>query len=367
MAGGVQGHKPDYVLLWVTGLILVLGLFTMASASLILANDRFGEAYYFLNRQMVGVAIGILTLLISWKIKYLFWRKFAPVALVGSLILMILVLIPGFGLELKGARRWLDLGFTTLQPGELMKLAFVIYLAAWMDAKRKNISSFKFGFLPFICMVGAVSLLFILQPDIGTLGVLAFTSLIIFFIGGGRLAQIGLLVVLGLATLGVLIYLQPYRLDRLAVFLDPKTDPQGIGYQLNQSLIALGSGGFFGRGFGMSRQKFNYVPEAAGDSIFAIYGEEFGFIGSVGLVGLFIIFFWRGMRIALRAPDSFGRILAAGITLLIIIQAFTNIAAISGLVPLTGIPLTFISYGSSALIMNLAAVGILMNISKYIR
>ena len=179
--------------------------------------------------------------------------------------------------------------------------------------------------------------------------------------------QIGLLFVLGVATLGILIYLQPYRIDRLAVFLDPNTDPQGIGYQLNQGLIALGSGGFFGRGFGMSRQKFNYVPEAAGDSIFAIFGEEFGFIGSMGLMGLFVVFFWRGMRIALRAPDSFGRILAAGITLLVVVQAFTNIAAISGLVPLTGIPLAFISYGSSALIMNLVAVGILLNISKYIR
>lgn len=367
MSGGSSGHKPDYTLLITTGLILLLGLFTMASASLVLANDRFGEAYYFLNRQFVGLCIGIAALLIGWKIKYAFWKKIAPFALVLSIILMILVFVPGIGLELKGAHRWIDFKYATFQPAEFLKLAFVLYLAAWMEAKRKNISSFKFGLLPFICMIGVVALLFILQPDIGTLGVLAITALFLFFLGGGRLTQIGLLLLLGIALLGIVIYMQPYRIDRLTVFLDPEVDPLGIGYQLNQGLIALGSGGFFGRGFGMSRQKFNYVPEAAGDSIFAIFGEEFGFLGSTALVSLFLLFFWRGMRIAARAPDGFGRTLAAGLTLLIVIQALTNIAAISGLVPLTGIPLTFISYGSSALIMSLAEVGILMNISKYIK
>ncbi len=342
-----------------------MGIFMVASASPVVAELRFGEAYFFLKNQLLGVAIGGIALLAGWRIKYVFWKKMAPLLLIASLFLMALVFVPGIGLELKGAARWIQAGPVTVQPSEITKLAFIMYIAAWLDAKHKEIRGFMTGFIPFLMMLGVVSLFFILQPDIGTLGVLVLTATLLFFAGGGKLAQISILCLIGTLVLGIVVLLQPYRLDRITVFLEPATDIQGIGYQLNQSLIAIGSGGLWGKGFGMSRQKFHYLPEPTGDSIFAVFGEEFGFVGNVLLLCLFLLFAWRGIRIANRSPDAFGSHLATGITLLVIIQAFINMAAISGLIPLTGLPLSFISYGSSALVTNVAAVGILMNISKY--
>lgn len=355
------------MLLVVTGILVLVGLFMVASASPGIGANRFGEAYFFLKNQLIGVAVGSIAFLLGWRIKYTFWKKTAPFVLIASLLLMALVFVPGIGVELKGAARWIHFGSFSIQPAEITKLAFIVYLVAWLEAKQKEIRSFATGFFPFLVMLGIVSVFFILQPDIGTLGVLAITATLLFFVGGGRFAQISVLFLIGVASLAVLVATQPYRLDRITVFLKPDVDIQGIGYQLNQSLIAIGSGGIFGKGFGMSRQKFNYLPEPTGDSIFAVFGEEFGFMGSVALIGMFLLFAWRGIRIAHYAPDIFGAHLAVGITLLIVVQAFINIAAISGLVPLTGLPLSFISYGSSALVVNLAEVGILMNISKYTR
>lgn len=360
-------HKPDYVLLATTGILILVGIFMVASASPILGENRFGEAYFFLKNQLIGVAIGVVALLAGWRIKYTFWKKTAPLILIGSLFLMALVFVPGIGLELKGAARWIRVGPVSVQPAEITKLAFVMYLAAWLEAKQKEIRNFTTGFLPFLVMLGVVAIFFIAQPDIGTLGVLVATATLLFFVSGGRLIQIGILCIIGLISFGVLTAFQPYRMARVIVFLKPDADVQGIGYQLNQSLIAIGSGGLWGKGFGMSRQKFNYLPEVTGDSIFAVLGEEFGFLGSAFLIAIFLLFAWRGIRIARYAPEGFGKHLATGITLLIVIQAFMNMAAISGLIPLTGLPLSFVSYGSSALVVNFAAVGILMNISKYLR
>lgn len=365
MAADTRAHAPDYILFGTTVFLLVLGLFIMASASPVVSNSRFGEEYRLLLRQFAGVGVGVCAFLAVWNIRYTTWKIYAPILLIVSMVLMALVFVPSIGLELKGAKRWINLGIVSIQPSEIFKITFILYLAAWLEAKRKHIASVYAGLIPFALMLGVVGSLFILQPDIGTLGVLALTSLLVFFIGGGRLSHIGVLIALGIAALAVIIIVQPYRKDRLTVFLNPDADTQGIGYQLNQALIAIGSGGIFGRGFGMSRQKFNYLPEPAGDSIFAIYGEEFGFVGSIVLVTAFLVLFWRGMRISARAPDTFGKLFAAGLTLLIIVQAFTNIAAISGVLPLTGLPLTFISFGSTALVVHLASMGILMNISRY--
>jgi cell division protein FtsW len=365
MTAAVRAHKPDYFLLAITGMLVIAGIFIIASASPVSGASRYGEAYFYLKNQLFGVGIGSIALLAGWRIPYGYWKKFAPFALIGSLILMTLVFIPGIGLELKGATRWIELGPITIQPAEITKLAFIVYLAAWLSTKQKEIRSFSAGFLPFLVMLGVISMFFILQPDIGTLGVLAITATLLFFSGGGRFLQIGVLLLIGAASFILLVTMQPYRLDRIMVFLEPATDTQGIGYQLNQSLIAIGSGGIWGKGFGMSRQKLNFLPEPTGDSIFAVYSEEFGFAGSMLLITLFLLFAWRGMRIARRAPDPFTMHLATGITLLIIVQAFINMAAISGLLPLTGLPLSFISYGSSALVVNMAQIGILMNISKH--
>lgn len=365
MAGDTRAHAPDYILFGVTIFLLVLGLFVMASASLVISSTRFGSEYHLLLRQFVGVGVGALLFYATWRIRYTVWKSCAPLLLILSLVLMVMVFLPATGLEFKGAKRWVDFKIISIQPSEIFKLTFVMYLAAWLEAKRRAVAHVYAGLLPFALMLGIVSALFVLQPDIGTLGVLVLTSLLLFFIGGGRVSHIALLITLGIIALAIVVAMQPYRKDRLMVFLHPDEDTQGIGYQLNQSLIAIGSGGAIGRGFGMSRQKFNYLPEPAGDSIFAIYGEEFGFAGSMVLITAFLILFWRGMRISSRAPDGFGKLLAAGITLLIIVQAFINIAAISGVLPLTGLPLTFISFGSTALVIHLASMGILMNISRY--
>jgi cell division protein FtsW len=363
----LRAHKPDYVLLIVMGILVLIGIFMIASASPVIGSSRFGETYFYLKNQIIGIAIGSIALLAGWRIKYTFWKKIAPLLLIGSLLLMALVFVPGIGLELKGAARWIQIGPLSIQPSEIVKLAFIIYLAAWFDAKKKEIHGFVTGFLPFLVMLSVVSVFFILQPDIGTLGVLVITAIFLFFSSGGKLLQLGVLCLIGVSIFTLLVMMQPYRLDRITVFLQPRTDVQGIGYQLNQSLIAIGSGGLWGKGFGMSKQKFNYLPEPTGDSIFAVFGEEFGFIGSVVLITLFLVFAWRGIRIARYAPETFGSHLATGITLLISVQAFINMGAISGLIPLTGLPLSFISYGSSALVVNFAEIGILMNISKYIR
>lgn len=365
MAEHTRAHAPDYILFGTTIFLLVLGLFVMASVSPVISKSRFGEEYHLLLRQFVGMGVGSAFFFISWNIRYTIWKTYAPVLLVLSLGLMVLVFVPSIGLELKGAKRWVNLKIVSIQPSEIFKVTFIMYLAAWLEAKRRSIASVYTGLIPFALMLGTAGILFILQPDVGTLGVLVLTSLLVFFIGGGRLSHISMLIGLGMIALAVIIVIQPYRKDRLAVFLHPEADTQGIGYQLNQALIAIGSGGIFGRGFGMSRQKFNYLPEATGDSIFAIYGEEFGFIGSMVLIAAFLVLFWRGMHISARAPDTFGKLLASGITLLIVLQAFTNIAAISGVLPLTGLPLTFISFGSTALVVHLASMGILMNISRY--
>lgn len=360
-------HAPDYKLFAITGILILIGIFMVASASPGVGASRFGETYFFLKSQLIGVAVGGAGLLAGWRIKYTMWKRLAPLILMGSLFLMALVFVPGIGLELKGASRWIQLGQITFQPAEIIKLSFIVYIAAWLDTKQKDVKKFSTGFLPFLVMLSVVSFFFIRQPDIGTLGVLVLTATLLFFAGGGKLVQISVLCLIGSIILAALIYMQPYRLERITVFLEPEGDLQGIGYQLNQSLIAIGSGGFWGKGFGMSRQKFQYLPEPTSDSIFAVFGEEFGFVGNVILILMFLLFAWRGMRIAHRAADGFGGYLAAGITLLIIIQAFVNMAAISGLVPLTGLPLSFISHGSSALVTNLVAVGILMNISQYTR
>ena len=347
-------------------LLLVFGLFILTSASLGISVERFGYPYYYIFHQIVfGLAPGILLMYVCSKIPYFVWKKWALPLILGAIFLMFLVFVPGLGFYHAGAKRWLDLGPVSFQPAEFLKFAYVLYLAAWLETRSKSISSFKFGLLPFAIMSGFIASFLVLQPDIGTLGVLMATVLAMFFVSGGSVRQIFLLFLISLALLAVLIFIEPYRMDRLKVFLNPAEDPQGVGYQVNQALIAVGSGGFFGRGFGLSRQKFSYLPEPIGDSIFAIFAEELGFLGSFFLIMFFLLFFLRGIWISFKSPDSFGKFLGAGILFSIIFQALINISATVGMMPLTGIPLSFVSYGGSALALTLAETGILLNISKY--
>ena len=356
----------DSVFFTLSILLLIFGLFILASASLGISVSQFGYPYYYFLHQIIfGILPGLILLYVTYRVPYVLWRTYAlPISLL-ALFLMFLVLVPGIGIYYGGARRWIALGSVTFQPAEFLKFAYVAYLSAWLESKAKAIGSFKFGFLPFLIMSAFIASFLVLQPDIGTLVVLLISVLALFFLSGGNFRQMALLSAIGLAIMSILIAMAPYRLDRLTVFLDSSHDPQGKGYQINQARIAIGSGRLWGRGVGLSRQKFYYLPEPMGDAVFAVFAEEFGFIGVIFLSGAFFLFLIRGMVVAGRAKDQFARLLAAGITLLVVVQAAINMGALSGLFPLTGIPLPFVSYGGSALVFLFFEMGILLRISRY--
>ncbi|MBI4692210.1 MAG: putative lipid II flippase FtsW [Candidatus Terrybacteria bacterium] len=362
----MRGGRYDKVFLGTVCLLVLTGIFILASASMGLLTREGADFSKTLFRQIIlGVIGGFILLFIAIRIPYKNWRKFALPFFIFSFLLTLLVFIPHIGFDSGGAKRWIKLGPIFFQPSEILKLGFIVYLSAWIVSRRSEIKSFKFGLVPFLVMVAFVSFLLIMEPDVGTLGALAITSMFLFFLGGGKFTQLAFLMLLGLAVLYGLALLEPYRMERIITFLNPSHDPTGAGYQLRQSLISIGSGGIFGRGFGMSVQKFNFLPEPIGDSIFAVFSEEFGFVGCIFLIGLFLFFLYRGFSIALRAPDDFGRLLGAGIVILIITESFINIGAMIGVLPLTGVPLIFVSKGGSALAIALAEIGVLLNISRY--
>jgi len=339
----------------------------LSSVSTAVAFDKFGDSYYYFKHQLLfGVIPGLIILYILSRLNYHRWRKFAFPLLIITIGLLIAVFLPGIGFQLKGAHRWISLGGILFQPSEIAKLTFLIYLASWLESKgERKLKDVEGGFLPFIFTLGTVMLLIILQPDIGTTGIIVLISLVVYFIGGGSLKHLLWLTMAGTGMLYFLIKIAPYRTARFTVFLHPELDPQGIGYHINQALLAIGSGGWLGLGLGHSRQKHLYLPEVIGDSIFAVMAEELGFFITLGLIALYLYLAIRGFKIARLAPDRFGKLLAAGITAWIAIQAFINIGAMVGLLPLTGLTLPFISYGSSSLVVFLAAMGILINISKH--
>ncbi len=359
----------DMSLLILLGIIVVFGLIILSSASSVLAYEKFGDSYYYLKHQLLyGVFLGGIAFYIMSKLDYHYWRKYAFPVVVGTLVLLFLVFIPGIGTELLGAKRWISIGGFVFQPSEVVKLSFLIYLAAWLEKSGKDIHDSKYGLMSFLVMLGALVLLVaVAQKDLGTTIVIAVISVVTYFVAGAPWKHLGTIFLGGILAVVALIKIAPYRAARLTVFLNPGTDPQGIGYHINQALLAIGSGGLFGLGLGRSRQKFNYLPEVTTDSIFAIVAEEMGFIIALAVIALFLAFTIVSLRIAQRAPDPFGKLLAVGIATWIGFQAFVNIGAMLSLLPLTGIPLPFICYGSSSMIMMLAAVGLLANISRQVR
>ena len=284
-----------------------------------------------------------------------------------SIVVSLLVFIPNIGFAFGGAKRWILLGPFTFQPAELLKLGFVIYFATWLSGVRELLHTFRYGLLPFLILMSIIGALLLSQPDTGTFLVIFVTGVAMYIVAGARWRDIFSLGALSIFGLLVLAYVRPYIKERLLTFFDPAFDPLGISYQIQQSLIAIGSGGWFGRGFGQSIQKFNFLPEPIGDSIFAVAAEEFGFIGSVILITLFLFLAFRGRHIAGRTPDYFGGLLVVGIVILIVFQSFTNIGSMLGVLPLTGLPLLFVSHGGSALLFALAGVGIVLNVSRYSR
>lgn len=360
--------KADQIIAGVVFLLLIFGLVMISSAGVVVSKARFQDEYYFFRHQLFyGVVPGLILFYIAQNIHYSFWKKLAMPLFLLALFLLLLVFVPGVGIRLQGASRWIDLGPVSFQPTEMVKLSLIIYFASWLQSRGRKIEDFKEGFLPFVGILAVVGFLIIKQPDVGTLGAITAIALTMFFVSGAPFKFMGYLIGSGFFLLFVLIRLEPYRMNRLISFLQPGTDPQGIGYQISQALIAVGSGGIFGLGLGQSRQKFSYLPEPIGDSIYAIVGEELGMVGAGFLLILFVLFAMRGFKIARRAPDKFAGLLAVGISSWIIFQALINIMAIIGLIPLTGIPLPFVSYGSTSLVFILIGAGILLNISKHSR
>jgi cell division protein FtsW len=361
----VKTHKPDYTLILIIAVILVFGLVMLSSASSFLGFEKFNDSNYYLKHQLLyGLSIGLVAFFLLSKIDYHVWKKYALFFMILNVFLLLAIFIPGLGFGYGGARRWIQVGFFTIQPSEILKLVFVLYLSTLFAKNIEHIKDPNYSLMPFLVILGTSAILIMMQPDMGTLITIILIALSIYFVAGASWKHL-LWFILGSGGLFLLlIKIAPYRTARLTVFLNPAIDPQGIGYHINQALLAIGSGGFFGLGLGHSRQKLLYLPEVTGDSIFAIIAEEVGFLFALVLIALFLTLMYKGFQIAKRAPDAFGRLVATGITAWFVLQAFINIAAMVTLVPLTGIPLPFVSYGSSALAISLAAVGILVNISK---
>lgn len=356
----------DPIFFIILAALLISGLIILTSASVTISQKKFHESYYYVKHQLLnGVLVGLIGFFLVQKIYYRNFKKLALFLLFLSIILLLLVFVPSFGLHSGGAKRWISFYNYSFQPAELLKLTFIIYLASWLESRKKEIHSFFFSLMPFWLMMGIISALLILQPDIGTLILITLIAIIMYALGGGRASHILLTILIGFIILLLVIQFAPYRLNRILSFFSPDLDKLGISYQINQATIGIGSGGLLGLGLGQSRLKYGFLPETMGDSIFAIAAEELGFVGSVFIIFLFFMFVWRTFKIAKNTTDTFGRLLAIGIGSWIGLQAFINIAAISGLIPLTGIPLPFISYGGSSLAINLIASGIILNIAKY--
>jgi len=365
--GGAGHHEADRQLIIAIFVVLLFGLISLSSASAVVAYAKFGDAYYFFKHQLFGLGLGLAAFLYFSKVDYHIWKKYAFGFLLVSVLLLLLVFIPGLSAKWGQARSWINVFGFSLQPSEFVKLSFLLYLAAWLETRKEELHDYSRGIGPFVVILGIITFLLLLQPDIGTLSIVAVTSLIVYFVGGGKFKHIIIILLFGVLSFALMVQFKTYQLNRFKCLLDPGFSRQDICYQTNQSLIAVGSGGITGRGLGASRQKYMYLPEVSGDSIFAIIAEETGLIVSVLLVGAYIFIFYRGYLIAKYAPDDFGRILAIGIVSWLSLQAIVNIGGIINLIPMTGVPLPLVSYGGSAILAALAACGILVNISKQTR
>lgn len=356
----------DKILIFDVLLLAVFGLVMISSASVVMSYNDFSNNYYYLIHQFVyGFLPGIFFAYILSRTDYRKFKKNAPLFLLATMALLLIVFIPGIGPDIREAKSWIHIFGMSFQPSELAKLTLIIYLAAWLEERKKKLNDFSQGFVPFIMIIALIAIPIIKQPDIGTLVAISAIAFVMYFVAGAAMSYIMIMFLGGMACVMMLIKIAPYRMNRLTTFMHPELDPQGIGYQINQSLLALGSGGLLGLGLGHSRQKFNYLPEPIGDSIFAVAGEELGLIGLAFLIFLFIVFAKRGLAIAVGTKDDFGKFIAVGITAWVTFQALMNIGAITSLLPLTGIPLPFISYGGSALMSLLMGVGVLLSVSHF--
>lgn len=353
----IKPKKADYLLLSAIVILTIFGVIMVYNASVFEAFRIFSDKYYFLKNQFIWAVIGLILMSVASKIPLELVKRLSFPSLIISLFLLIIVLIPGIGTKVMGARRWINLGSFTLQPTELVKLALTVYLAAWL-AKQKPL-------LPFLGLLGLIGGLIMLQPDLGTTIIISFTAVATYYLSGAPILTFLFIGLFGFVSGLGFIFSSSYRKERLLTFFNPSRDPLGSSYHIQQALIAIGSGGLWGLGLGQSRQKYQFLPQVTTDSIFAIIAEELGFIGSSLVIFLLVFIILRTFKVARYAPDNFTRLLTAGIGCWLGIQSLINIAAMVSLLPLTGVPLPFISYGGSSLIVSLTAMGLVLNISRY--
>ncbi len=356
-------HAPDYGLLTAVLVLLIVGLIFVYSSSYVLAEVKYGDPNHFIKRQLIFALLGLTGLAIVQQFDYRHLRRLSPLLMLGALLALGAVLVPGMGVESNGALRWIQVGpLPPVQPSEFAKLAVLIYMAAWLASRGDALRDFSLGVLPFVGMVGA---LVMLEPDLGTTVMIAIITGTLFFIAGARLVHVVTLAASGIFAAVLLILAGGYRMDRILSFTDAESDPTGVGFQTLQLLVAFGSGGVWGLGLGVSRQKFFYVPGSHTDGVLAIIGEEIGFVGVLVVLALFVVLFWRAWLIMRRAPDAFGSLIAAGVLAWFAFQLLINVGGVTRLIPLTGIPLPFLSAGGSSLLVSLIAIGLLLSVSRY--
>ncbi|MDD5221068.1 MAG: putative lipid II flippase FtsW [Candidatus Pacebacteria bacterium] len=361
----IRKTKPDFILIISSFLLILLGFIALASASGPLSIELTGNSWYFFKHQLVlGLGLGLISMFVLYKINPEFLRKFSFLIFAATVLLTLAVFLPKIGSMVSGGKRWIEIFGISFQPSEFLKLGFILYLSAWIHKFKAAKEKFKTVLIPFLIILLLVSTILILQKDLGTLIVIFVISAFIYFTADTPFSHTAIIIALALIAFAYLIFFEQYRMNRLMVFLNPDIDPQGTGYHIKQAIISVGSGGLFGRGLGLGEQRFGFIPEPTTDSIFAIFGEEAGFMGTFSVVLLFIVFAWRGIKIAKEQNDEFYRSITIGITTWFVFQAIINMGAMIGILPMTGIPLTFLSYGGSALLSELAALGILLKISK---
>jgi len=360
-------QTPDKTILVVTFSLIIFGVIMVYSASSFYADINYDDQFYYLKRQAVWALLGFIALQITMRIKYWKYKEIIPVILMVCLSTLVIVLIPGIGIVVNDSRRWLGIGIARFQPSELSKICVIIFLAWFLEKKGPRIKSFTKGVVPTLLIVSVVCGLILFEPDLGTAVLIGVTGVAMLFVAGLTIPHLFTLMMGGGVALAAAIYFKPYRMLRFLSFLNPWADPTGSGYQIIQALYALGPGGLIGLGLGNSRQKLLYLPEPHTDFIFSIVGEELGFIATALVVSAFLILAMRGFRIAMRAPDAFGSFLAAGITFMIMIQVAINILVVTATIPVTGMTLPLISSGGSSLFITMSMIGILLNISRYIR
>ena len=361
----MRGHEPDKILFVLFGIFIALGLFIVFDASSVRALLLKNDPFFYFKRQSLYLLIGLVAAFLAYKINFNTWKKLSFVILILSFLLLISVFVPGLGVEQKGAVRWIYIGSMSIQPAEFFKIGLIVYLASFFSKKQSSINNFLETIFPFLVVLGLTATALLLQHSFGMMVIISCIALAMLFASGANIKNIFFISLAAAMAFGVFMIIEPYRVQRWLAFVNPTEDILGSGYQINQALISIGSGGMSGVGLGHSRQKFDFLPETMGDSIFAIFAEETGFIGTSTILVLISLFAWKGFNIAKKSRDNFPRFLAFGITFAITFQFLFNIAAISNLIPLSGIPLPFFSYGGTSLISTLIMSGLLLNLSRF--